>query len=309
MSVHTATLTHRMAVAAPPRQVFELVADTAGAPRFAPSQVHAEIQATDGASDLVKRWVYDGRSVRSWLVRRVLRPQDLHIEFTHEAPQPPLAAQRGEWNFVYRADGGTQVRVTHTVQTAGPAALEAVLSGLDRNVPAQLKTYKFAAELGEGLQQLSVQHTDSAAVSGTVDQVVARLSGSPVWAALAAGPAVVRVRQLSDDADQVSVAVIDGGAGEASAPPRPTGYVRVRLPGTGVAYKRVDLPAGVHAEVGSWRVTPDGPGSTRVQASSWVTLDAVLTAGPGLAEARAGQHAALAAALRRVLTTVAAEPG
>jgi aromatase len=297
---YTATLTHEIAIAAPPPQVFEIVADTAGAPRFAPSQVHAEVQpASDGSSDLTRRWVYDGRSVRSWLTRRVLRRQDLHIEFTHEAPQPPLVAQRGEWDFADGAGGGTRVRVRHAIETVDAAALAAVSAGLNRNVPAQLATYKFVAELGPDRERLAVQHAETATVGGPVGEVVARLAGADVWAALADGPAVAQARPLTDDADLVSVT-----AGDAARPGSRTDYVRVRLPGTGIAYKRMVLPPGVHAEVGEWRVSAAAAGGTQVRASSWVTLDAGLTT--GLAAARAVQQAAVTGTVRRVLAALAA---
>ena len=295
VSAHAVELTHRITVDAQPQRVFDLVADTAGAPRFAPSQVHAEVIDRNDTSDLVKRWVYDGRSVRSWLVRRVLRPEAQRIEFTHEAPQPPLAAQRGEWNFSSDGNGGTRLSVTHAVEAVEAGALDALAAGLNRNVPAQLRTYKYVAELGDDLERLSVRHVEQAVAAGSVDEVASRLSDPSVWAAIAPGPAVVEARPLTDDADLLSF-----GFGNTDAPSVGADYVRVRLPEAGVAYKRLDRPAGVHAEVGSWRVAVHAPGTALVRVSGSVTLD-VGALRDGLAQARAEQQQAVAASVRRIL--------
>ena len=305
MPSSSVTLTHETAVAAAPERLFDIVADTEGAPRYAPTQVHAEILSKEeGGEDLVRRWVYDGRSVRSWQVRRILDRAALRIVFTHvAAPGASPRGQRGEWSFTATDEGTTLVKVVHTLEAEDAEVLRGLSGNLDRNIPGQLGTYKFVGELGDNLARLYVSGSDSVVLPGTAADVFARLLLPEVWAALDPEPVRVSVRPLGDDTEFIGLApAVDGLTDENSTE---TGYLRVLLSDREFAYKRLDLPPHMHAEIGRWTVQSAGPDKVQVTVGQSVTVNMNALAS-GVEEARAAAEVELRESLRRVLDAVAA---
>ena len=73
-----------------------------------------------------------------------------------------------------------------------------------------------------------------------------------------------------------------------------------------LAYKRLDLPEDLHAELGRWSVTPAGPDKAEVTVRQSVTLNMNALAS-GVDAAREAGTARLRASLRRVLDAVVAD--
>ncbi|MFI9080880.1 hypothetical protein ACIGW8_31160 [Streptomyces sioyaensis] len=268
------SISHRTVVRATPQAMFDLVADTEGAPRFAPAQLFAEVCPGPAVpvrpgvvEDAVRRWVHTGETVRSWEVSRVLDRDRLRIGFTHSAPGPGIRAQCGAWSFDAVADGTTEVRVVHTLDADNAKAARASLANLEQNVPKQLSAYKFVGELGPGLPQLYITHRDSLVLAGAVDDVSAVLARPDVWALHGGLAATAAERAVGPGADLLTVAPPTN----ARNPGAPFRYIRICPAQHRFAYKRLDLARRLHAEVGEWRMVAH-EGATMLSVERTVTL-------------------------------------
>jgi len=251
--------THSITASAAPDVLLDLVADAEGAPRYAPSHMHAECTGPG----IVRRWAYAGEQLRSWEFRRVVDRAGRTITFEHVAPAPPVLSQRGQWSF-RPSGGGTSVEVTHTIEPADPSAAAGLRAGLDRNVPAQLAMYKEVAEIRTGLAAHYVTRTETVTLPGTVEGVVDRLLEGDLGAAWYPRRASTEVTPLAPDVSLARLTV----AGRPLAR-----YFRLARPGEGVRYKRLDTREGVRCELGSWIVRPSVGGMVDVVLEHHVTLD------------------------------------
>ncbi|MEV0275023.1 SRPBCC family protein [Streptomyces sp. NPDC050610] len=262
------TTTHEITAAAAPERLFDLVADVQGAPRHAPSQMHAEILRHGPAGDVIKRWVFAGRGMRAWTFRRAVDRAALRIVFTHIDPAPPVRDQRGTWTFRATGDGGALVRVQHLIETVDAADEVPLRAGFDQQVPAQLAGYKAAGELGAALTRRYVTGEETAVVPGTVADVRARLLGTGLWAVHHPEATGVTVTDLGEDAALLEVA---GAAAR---------YFWLRPNDTDIVYKSLDPPEGLHAQTGRWRTTQLAPDRVEVVLRHTVTLPLAGGAGP-----------------------------
>ncbi|MFI8931160.1 aromatase/cyclase [Streptomyces sp. NPDC053474] len=262
----TAELTHETVVAAPPRLLFDLVADVVEAPRYFPTHLYAEVVAAESAErDLVARWVIDQGAVRGWRLWRTRDTEALTIAFQHETPKPPLSHMRGEWRFEGQADGGTRVRVRHAyalAPDAPPGAGDTVARQLDGNVPGQLRAI--------------------AGLAGSIDA----LRRNTVTTARS-------VRVAAPRAALVAAAARAMGDG--------TAWAHLELPDGRLVFKRyAGLPPHLHTVSGELRCTEEASGTT-VRLTGTATL-----AGPSVdEEATVAARKELEADLHERLTLLA----
>ncbi|MEU5344192.1 MULTISPECIES: SRPBCC family protein [unclassified Streptomyces] len=285
------TTTHEITAAAEPERLFDLVADPAGAPRHAPSQMHAELLEHGAGEDVIKRWVYAERGMRAWTFRRRVDRAALRVVFTHVDPVPPVLDQRGTWTFEATAGGGTLVRVQHVIVLSDAAAEAGLRAGFDQQVPAQLAGYKAVGELGADLARRYVTGEESALVAGTADDVRARLVGTGLWAVHHPEATGVTVTELGDDAALLEVT---GAAAR---------YFWLRPNDTDIVYKSLNPPEGLHAQTGRWRITQVAPDKVEVVLRHTVTLP-LAGAGPDPETLREPVRAEL----RRLLSALGGTP-
>ncbi|MET8771725.1 SRPBCC family protein [Streptomyces sp. NPDC004658] len=183
---------HTTVVRAPVAQVRELVADVRWWPLLFENIVHAEVLERSAQGDRLRLWAVDvdaafaaaasaGRDtaaapgvVRDWTARRTFGGTEAPtIAFRQEAPQPPLLAMGGTWEF--RAVPGAdacEVTLTHEADADGGTEEHPWIGPMvDAATESQLAGLRTAA----GLPQ------------GTAD-AVADLSASAVLHAQAAPP-------------------------------------------------------------------------------------------------------------------------
>ncbi|GGS05680.1 hypothetical protein GCM10010269_50730 [Streptomyces humidus] len=141
-------LTHRIAVAAPPEAVYDLVADNTHTPRLSPTVVHIERVRGDARGDVIQRWVVDGGAPRTWQVARTLDAARGRISFDQLNAAPPVAAMHGEWCIRARAEGGTDVELSHawTLTGGGEEAARRMAERMDGGITEQLRGLKRFAE-------------------------------------------------------------------------------------------------------------------------------------------------------------------
>nr|ADE34488.1 SsfY3 [Streptomyces sp. SF2575] len=278
------TMTHETTVAATPQALYALVADTEGAPRYAGGQMHAEILSSGADGDVIKRWVYSERGLRAWTFRRTVDAAAPSIVFAHVDPAPPVVDQRGTWTFTALGDGTTLVRVEHVIELVDPAGEAKMRAGFDQQIPQQLAGYRLVAELGAELAERYVTSEETAVVAGTAAQVRARLAAQDVWTGRHPGATGAEATALGDDAWLVEVTGTQAR------------YFRLEPNATDIVWKSLSPAAGLHAELGRFRIAQAAPDKVEVTVTHTATLP---LKGPGAEPAAV--RAAGRAELRRLL--------
>ena len=287
MPAQTVEITHQIEVSAEPKAVFDLVADPAGAPRYAKSQLHAEVTDCGDGHDWVRRWVYADGQTRCWTVLRQLDADALRITFT---PEDSAGDERGQWEFLGGVDGSTLLRVSHTVAVAGPEAEDEVRARYDKNVPRQLAAYKLVAEAGPAQADRYVHWEAEVPLDASETGAWQRLEAPAPWIALTERADGAEVTALTGDTERVDLT----RRGEPAAQ-----YIRIRPAGTSyLAFKRLDAPAGLAAIIGRWTVQAQGQ-RTLVGLAQTITL-----ARPGTAPIRAAAQDRLKLDLDRVAAAI-----
>ncbi|GHF18878.1 hypothetical protein GCM10017786_60790 [Amycolatopsis deserti] len=257
---------HTVAIAAPPRVVYDLVADTSGWPHTFSPTVHVEKLDGDDHTELLRIWAFANGEVRDWTSRRELDPVALRVAFRQEVSSPPVLAMGGEWLIGDAGDGTTLVEFRHdfSVENDDPAHVDWVTAAIDRNTGAELDALRAAAELGARRADLVFSFEDSVTVRGSLAEVYDFVYRADLW-----DQRLPHVARLAFSEDTAGVQTIDMDTRSADGSVHTTKSVRVCFPGESIVYKQTTVPPIMSAHTGRWRFTETGDG---VEATSRHTV-------------------------------------
>jgi len=253
----TVTTTHTIFVAAPPRAVYRLIADTTRWPYLFSPIVHVERLAGGATEERLRLWTVGNGAVRDWTSRRSLDCDDLRIRFWQETPSPPMASMAGEWVFVPLPGNATSVVLLHEFRAVGddPRNTALIKQAVDRNSTAELAALKNAAELGDGLSMTVHSFADSVVIEAPLAPVYEFLYRAQDWPERL--PHISRV--IVDEAVP-DVQTVEMEAGGADGSVLTTRMVRVCFPYHSIVYKQTQPPDGMSAHVGEWHLYPTAAG-------------------------------------------------
>jgi ribosome-associated toxin RatA of RatAB toxin-antitoxin module len=249
----TVSTTHTIFVAAPPRVVYDLIADYRRWPYVFASTVHVERLAGGATDERLRLWSVSNGAVRNSVSRRILDPDGLRIRFRQETPSAPVATLSGEWVLVPLPDNATSVVLLHDFRAIGddPGSTALIKQTVDRNSTAELAALKSTAELGERLPTLVHSFADSVSIETPPAPVYDFLHRVRDWPLR-----LPHVSRLIVDEIVPNVQNVEMEARGADGQLRTTRCVRVCFPHHSIVYKRTDLPEFVSAHVGAWHLYP-----------------------------------------------------
>ncbi|MBB2910432.1 aromatase/bifunctional aromatase (cyclase/dehydratase) [Streptosporangium becharense] len=297
---------HSVVVDAPPKVVFDLVADVTLWPRIFPPTIHVEHLDRDASQETIRLWATANGQVKTWTSRRTLDPAGTRVGFRQQVSQPPVAAMGGEWIIEPLGPGQVRVRLTHDYRAVDddPEAVAWIAAAVDRNSGAELEALKRAAEQP---QDLAFSFEDSVHVDGPIEAAYAFVHEAGRWAERL--PHVARV-DLSEEVENTQILEMDTRTADGSV--HTTRSVRICFPGEKIVYKQLRTPALLTAHTGRWTFTRDGSGGPGGTVTSGHTVEiapaavtTVLGAGATVEDARAFVRKALGANSRATLAHAA----
>lgn len=253
----TITTTHTIFVAAPPKVVYDLVADVSRWPYIFAPTVHVERLYGGVTDERLRLWAVANGAVRSWTSRRTLDADELRIRFQQENPLPPVAAMAGEWVFIPLPDNATSVVLLHEFRATGgdPDNTALITQAVDHNGTAELAALKHTAELGDRRAQLVQSFADSLTIESEPGPVYDFLYRAREWP-----QRLPHVSRLVLDESVPNVQTIELDRREQDGSVQTSRQVRVCFPYESIVYKHTQLPEILSAHIGRWRVYPVAAG-------------------------------------------------
>jgi aromatase len=143
------TTRHTTRVAAPPRAIYELVADVDHWPRMFDTVLSVEHIGWSGGADRVRFWGSLGDRRGSWVAVHDLDPKRMQLRFRQERAAYPFASLGGLW-LVAPKGTGALVALDHyfTVVDDDPAAARRIDDMIERRATGMLGELRGAAERG-----------------------------------------------------------------------------------------------------------------------------------------------------------------
>ncbi|CUM41707.1 aromatase/cyclase [Streptomyces gardneri] len=265
---------HETVVAAPPEEVYALVADVTRWPQVFGPTVYAEVTQDDGTEQALRIWAFANGEVRSWASRRTLDRTARTIVFRQVVSSAPVAAMGGEWRVEADQSGGCRVVLLHdyAVVDDDPQAAEWVARAVETNSVKELDALRATAEqaaaAGDEGDELTFTFCDSERIQGSARDVYAFLDRADLWPERL--PHVAATRFTEEDG---GVQVLDMDTRSPDGSLHNTRSVRVSFPERGLlVYKQLKVPPVMAGHTGRWTVVQHGD---EVTATSWhtVTLD------------------------------------
>lgn len=232
------TARHTVRVAAPPKQAYQLIVDTARWPQIFEPTVHVEHLGGSGNTERVRLWqVIDGKVQVGDAVRE-LNPRRLQVRFRRENALHPAQSMGGVW-VVLPKRSGCVVALDHYYRVVDDDPTDArwLESVVAETSAALLSSVREAAERGPALDRLFMSCADSVDIDGDPRDVYGFLASAQDWPQ--------RVPQVD--------------------------RMRVCFPQTRIVYKHVRPPAVMRAHTGSYTVTKL-PNAVRATAAHTVVL-------------------------------------
>ncbi|PKV76856.1 aromatase/cyclase [Nocardia fluminea] len=284
----TREVEHTITVAAPPTEVYRLLAEVENWPRLFPPSVYVTRLEHDGDEERIQIWATANGEPKTWISRRVLDPEQLRITFWQEVSAPPVAQMSGTWIIEPREDGGTELRLLHAYRAIDddPDGLAWIEKAVDDNSRAELPGLKAAVESAVRTADLTLSFVDSVEIAGAASDVYDFVNEANLWTERL--PHVSSV-QLTEDTPGVQTLRMDTLTKDGSS--HTTESVRVCFPQHRIAYKQTTLPALMALHTGYWEFRTNPDGTTTASSQHTVIIEATRIAeilGPdaGVAEAR-----------------------
>ncbi|MFC9700742.1 aromatase/cyclase [Streptomyces sp. NPDC056943] len=264
---------HETVVAAPPEEVFALVADVTRWPQVFGPTVYAEVTQDDGTEQALHIWAFANGEVRSWASQRTLDRTARTIVFRQVVSSAPVAAMGGEWRVEADPAGGCRVVLLHdySVVDDDPEAAEWVARAVETNSVKELAALRSTAEQaaagGEG-EELTFTFSDSERIQGSARDVYAFLDRADQWPDRLPHVAATRFTE-----EEGGIQVLDMDTRSPDGSLHNTRSVRVSFPERGLlVYKQLKVPPVMAGHTGRWTIVQHGD---EVTATSWhtVTLD------------------------------------
>lgn len=165
LRIWTARQTTR--VAAPPKRVFELVANIDRWPALFDSYLSVERLGFDGVYERVRFRTRHGGVPRDWTSVRELNPTRLQVRFRQVDFPPPLASMGGRWLVVPKG-AGSIIELDHYYRVAddNPATAARVERDLTATSAAMLEELRQTAEFSGGMANLIESYSDVVTAEG-----------------------------------------------------------------------------------------------------------------------------------------------
>lgn len=289
-------IAHSVTVAAPAREVFDLLVEVERWPQFFGPLVHVERQEYGADEDTVRLWAVRGpAAVRTWTARRRLDRAGLRMVFDNDPPPPGARSSVGEWSVVEHGSDSCELTLRHTIEPADAAAgtVEETLREYGEHSRRQLAEIADTAQRRGDLEELVLSFEDPLFVSGAVEDAWRILYEADRWA-----ERIPHVSRIEMTEDEPGIQFFDMDTTTPDGRAHTTRSVRVCRPHRLIVYKQLGLPPLLSAHTGHWRFveTPEG---VVVSARHTVTLkrEALSVLGPDTTVADARRYA------RRVLGT------
>ncbi|MEV0547029.1 aromatase/cyclase [Nocardia salmonicida] len=299
----TREVEHTITVAAPPTEVYRLLAEVENWPRLFPPSVYVTRLEHEGNEERIQIWATANGEPKTWISRRVLDPEQLRITFWQEVSAPPVAQMSGTWIIEPREDGGTELRLLHSYRAIDddPDGLAWIEKAVDDNSRAELPGLKAAVESVVRTADLTLSFVDSVEIAGAASDVYDFVNEANLWTERL--PHVASV-QLTENTPGVQVLRMDTLTKDGSS--HTTESVRVCFPQHRIAYKQTTLPALMALHTGYWEFRTNPDGSTTASSQHTVIIEAsriteILGPDAGVPEARTFLREALGGNSRATL--------
>ncbi|MEU4707480.1 aromatase/cyclase [Nocardia salmonicida] len=284
----TREVEHTITVAAPPTEVYRLLAEVENWPRLFPPSVYVTRLEHEGNEERIQIWATANGEPKTWISRRVLDPEQLRITFWQEVSAPPVAQMSGTWIIEPREDGGTELRLLHSYRATDddPDGLAWIEKAVDDNSRAELPGLKAAVESVVRTADLTLSFVDSVEIAGAASDVYDFVNEANLWTERL--PHVASV-QLTENTPGVQVLRMDTLTKDGSS--HTTESVRVCFPQHRIAYKQTTLPALMALHTGYWEFRTNPDGTTTASSQHTVIIEAtriteILGPDAGVTEAR-----------------------
>ncbi|MGW6121403.1 aromatase/cyclase [Nocardia sp. NPDC055165] len=294
---------HTITVAAPPTEVYRLLAEVENWPRLFPPSVYVTRLEHEGNEERIQIWATANGEPKTWISRRVLDPEQLRITFWQEVSAPPVAQMSGTWIIEPREDGGTELRLLHSYRAIDddPDGLAWIEKAVDDNSRAELPGLKAAVESVVRTADLTLSFVDSVEIAGAASDVYDFVNEANLWTERL--PHVASV-QLTENTPGVQVLRMDTLTKDGSS--HTTESVRVCFPQHRIAYKQTTLPALMALHTGYWEFRTNPDGTTTASSQHTVIIEAtqiteILGPDAGVPEARTFLREALGGNSRATL--------
>ncbi|MQY36692.1 hypothetical protein SRB17_46940 [Streptomyces sp. RB17] len=297
---------HTVVVAAPPRVLYELVADVTCWPAVFGPSVHVHHLEREERAERFRIWALVGGRVTSWVSRRTFDPDGLRITFRQEHGRPPIASMGGEWLFRSLPGDRTEIVLRHDFTAVDDAAetVRWITDALDRNSPEELRALARTAEFGHPVGDVVFSFTDTVRLTTGAEAAYDFVYRADRWADRLPHVSRVRLTEAEPGFQELEMDTVtsDGAA-------HTTSSVRICESGQWIAYKQRRTPELLLGHSGLWTFA-DGPDGSSVTARHTVVLnpaavEEVLGAGTTLAEARTHVRDALGRNSRATLASAA----
>jgi hypothetical protein len=261
------TARHTVRVAAPPRQVYRLIADTARWPQIFEPTVHAEHLDRSGDFERVRLWQLLDGEVKAGDSVRELNPRRLQVRFRRENTPHPAVSMGGLWMVVPKRSGSLVV-LDHYYRVVDdePAATGWIAKVVDETSEAMLASVREAAEQGPVLGKRTLSCEDSVDIAGDPRDVYDFLARAQDWP-----QRLPHVNRLLMDENVPDIQHLESDVRLANGSVHTTSMVRVCFPQTQIVYKHTRPPAVMRAHTGSYTVTKL-PHTVRATAAHTVVL-------------------------------------
>jgi aromatase len=282
----TRAVEHEITVAAPAKDVYQLVADVQNWPQIFHPTVHVEHVEQGERSERIRIWATANGTAKTWTSRRELNPADLRIDFRQEVSQPPVGGMGGAWLIEPLSGNESKVRLLHDYHAASddPADLEWIDQAVDRNSRVELAALKENAEAA--VSDLLFSFDDTIEIDGRSQDVYDFINEAQLWRDRL--PHVARVA-LDEQTPGLQVLEMDTLTKDGST--HTTKSIRVCQPHHKIVYKQIQVPALMTLHTGHW-LFEDRPGGGVLATSrhtvriNEANIAKVLGPAAGIAEAR-----------------------
>ncbi|WP_280266629.1 aromatase/cyclase [Nocardia wallacei] len=291
---------HSRTVAAPPEDLYALVADVTRWPVIFEPSVAVRHLHRGPDEERFRLWATVNGTVMNWTSRRVLDRAQRRISFEQERSNPPIASMGGAWSFEQIDAGTTRIVLDHHFSVLPGADPEEVARAVDRNSETELAALGRLAELGHPVGAVVYTFADTVTLDATAAELYDFVYRSDRWPEHV--PHVGRV-DLSEDSDGVQLMEMDTVT--AGGLTHTTKSVRICFPGERIDYKQLLPPAMLFGHSGSWEFA-DGQGGAEVTARHTVAINPeaareILGEATDLSDARAYLEEALGTNSRNTL--------
>ncbi|NYH77578.1 aromatase [Actinopolyspora biskrensis] len=261
---------HEITVAAPPADVYRLLAEVENWPQIFPPSVYVDYLEREGNEERIRIWATANGEAKNWKSRRTLDPDKLRITFWQEVPAPPVAEMSGTWIVEQLGEQETRLRLLHTYRAIDddPEGLEWIEQAVDSNSKAELPGLKAGVENAVQKDKLSISFVDSLRISGSAKDVYDFVNEAQLWTERL--PHVADV-ELTEETPGLQMLRMNTRAKDGST--HTTESVRVCFPHHRIAYKQTTLPALMTLHTGRWDFEEGADGFTTASSQHTVVIN------------------------------------